>query len=67
MALAGDFALVSTCSRAKTFRVHNFNVFSKNRSFDQISEGELEQLRQAAAKQGVDLDAMCNIDNSSCA
>jgi len=66
LALAGDFALISTCSRAKTFRVHNMNVFSKNRIFGQISDSEKEQLRQATAKHGVDLDAMCNIDNSSC-
>ena len=66
LALTGDYALVATCSRAKTFRVNNFNVFSKKRDFGQVTPEELEVLKTAAGKHDVDLDAMCHIDNTTC-
>ena len=65
--MTGDYALVATCSRAKTFRVNNFNVFSKKMNFDLVTSEELEVLKTAAANHGVDLDAMCDIDNTTCA
>ena len=61
-----DWALVSGHDVSTFATINAVNVISRNKNADDIPVDVLEALTDAAAKFGLDINDMCDIDNTMC-
>ena len=61
-----DWAMITGHDTTPLVIVNSVNIISRNKNADEMPEEVLQAFTEAAAKYGLDINDMCNIDNTVC-